>query len=148
MAKPFFLLSTVVSFHIVYKLSPGVVKGFRNFEKTAGNISTDFVSNEGGQIDETNLQSYFDIGLQYVLTQVQYMFQMKYSTQSVTIWCKNLNYNDIMEKGYWNYKVLVGAYNTIYNNTHKPKRKIKLSNIQVTVQRRRAGDIQGMHMHI
>ena len=37
----------------------------------------DFVRNEGGQINETNLQSFFGIGFQYVLTQSDYMCPMK-----------------------------------------------------------------------
>ena len=61
------------------------------------------------------------------------MCPMKHSTWSVTNWCKKLNYNAIMKKGSENDKALVESYNTIYNNPHKPKRKIKLSNIQVTV---------------
>ena len=72
----------------------------------------DFVINEGGRITESNIQSYFYIGLQYVLTRVDYMFPMKYSTWSVTTWCKILNYNTIMKKGSINYKELVEASNT------------------------------------
>ena len=58
-----------------------------------------------------------------------------------------LNYNAILKKGYDNDKALVEASKAIYNYPHKHKRKTKQSNIQVTVQRRRAGKIQGMHMH-
>ena len=47
---------------------------------------SDFVSNEGYQINETNIQSSLDIGLQYVLTQAEYICPMKYSTWSVTTW--------------------------------------------------------------
>ena len=39
-----------------------------------------FVINEGVQINGTNIQSYFDTGIQYVLTQAEYMCPMKYST--------------------------------------------------------------------
>ena len=39
---------------------------------------------------------------------------MKYSTWSVTNWCKNLKYNEIMKKGSENDKVLVKASNTRY----------------------------------
>ena len=49
-----------------------------------------FVSNEGVHINKTNIQSSFDIGLQYVLTKADYMCPMKYSTWSVTTWCKFL----------------------------------------------------------
>ena len=45
--------------------------------------ASDFVRNEEGQANKTNLQSYFDIGLQYVLNQSEYMCTMKYSTWSV-----------------------------------------------------------------
>ena len=38
---------------------------------------SDSMSNEGGQINETNLQSFFGIGFQYVLTQSDYMCPMK-----------------------------------------------------------------------
>ena len=41
---------------------------------------SDFVINEGGQINETNIQSYFYNVLQYVITQAEYMCSMKYST--------------------------------------------------------------------
>ena len=41
---------------------------------------SNFVSNEGGQITEANIQSYFYIGLQYFLAQVEYMCPIKYST--------------------------------------------------------------------
>ena len=46
-----------------------------------------------------------------------------------------------MKKGYENYKALVEASKNRYNNPNKPKRKMKLSNIQVTVQRRCTGNI-------
>ena len=95
-----------------------------------------FVINEGVHINKTNLQSYFEVGLQYVLTQVEYTCPMKYST-----WCKILNHTAITKKGSGNNKALVEASNTIYNNPHKPKKKMKLSNIRVAVQRRRAGNI-------
>ena len=50
-----------------------------------GNESvSDFVSTEGCHINETKIQSSFDIGLQYVITQAEYMCPMKYSTCSVT----------------------------------------------------------------
>ena len=52
---------------------------------------SDFVSNEGIHITEANIQSSFDILLQYVLTQAEYICPMKYSTWSVTTWCKILN---------------------------------------------------------
>ena len=32
---------------------------------------SDFLRNEGGQINETNIQSSFDIGLQYVIIQAE-----------------------------------------------------------------------------
>ena len=75
---------------------------------------SDFVSNERGQINKTNLQSYFEIELQYVLMQAQYMCPIKYSTCSVTTWCKNLNHNAIMKKGSENDKALVEASKTRY----------------------------------
>ena len=102
---------------------------------------SDFTSNKWGQITKANLLSSFDIGLQYVLTQAEYMCPMKYSTWSVTTWCKKWNRNAIMKIGFDNDKALVGAYNTRYNNSHKKKSKTKQSNIQVTVHRRRAGNI-------
>ena len=37
-----------------------------------------FVINEWGRITEANIQSYFDIGLQYVINQEEYMCLMKY----------------------------------------------------------------------
>ena len=46
-----------------------------------------------------------------------------------------------MMKGSTNDKALVEAKNNRYNNLHNPKREMKLSNIQVTVQRRHAGNI-------
>ena len=46
-----------------------------------------------------------------------------------------------MKKGSDNYKALVEAYNTRYNNPREQKRKIKLSNIPVTFQSRRADNI-------
>ena len=52
---------------------------------------SDFVSNELGQITEANIQSSFDIGLQYFLAQSDYMCPMKYSNWGVTTWCKKLN---------------------------------------------------------
>ena len=60
---------------------------------------SDFMSNEGGQIKQKNIQLSFHIGLQYVLTQVEYMCLMKYSTLSITTWCKKMNYNANMKKG-------------------------------------------------
>ena len=102
---------------------------------------TNFVINKGGQINETNIQSYLDIGLQYVITQAEYMFPMKYSTWSVTTWRKKLNQNAIMRKGSDNDQAWLEASNTRYNNPHNPKSKMKLPNIQVTVQRRLSGNI-------
>ena len=46
----------------------------------------DFVINEGGQINKKNFQSSFDIGIQYVITQAEYMCPMKYSTWCVKTW--------------------------------------------------------------
>ena len=46
-----------------------------------------------------------------------------------------------MKKVFDNDKELVEASNNRYNHTHKQKRKMKQSNFQVTVQRRRAGNI-------
>ena len=77
---------------------------------------SDFVRNEWGQITEANFQKSFDIGLQYVIIQVEYMCPMKYSTWSVTTWCKLLNYNAIMKKGSENDKLLAEASKTRYNN--------------------------------
>ena len=107
-----------------------------------------FVRNEGGQITEANLQSYFDIVRKYVLTQADYMCPMKYLTWIVTKWCKHLDYNAIKKKGSDNDKTLVESYKTIYNNHHNQKMKMKQSNIQVNVQRKCVGNIQGMHIHI
>ena len=59
----------------------------------------------------------------------------------VRTWCENLNYNSIMKKGSENDKYLVEAYNTMYKNSHKQKSKIKQSNLQVTLQRRREGNV-------
>ena len=61
---------------------------------------------------------------------------MKYYTWSVTTWCKKLSSDEIMQKGSENYKALVEASKTRYNNMHKQKRKIEQSNVQVTVKRR------------
>ena len=84
-----------------------------------------FLRNEGGHITEENLQLYFGIGLQCVVTQAEYRCPMKYSTWSVTTWCKKLNYNYIMKKGSDNDKELVEESNTLHKNTHKQKRNIK-----------------------
>ena len=46
-----------------------------------------------------------------------------------------------MKKGSENDEELVKEFKTRYNNLNKHKRKMKHSNIQVTVQRRRAGNI-------
>ena len=73
---------------------------------------SDFVINEWGQITEENTQSSFDIRLQYVLTQAEYMCPMKYYTWSVTTWCKKLSSDEIMQKGSENYKALVEASKT------------------------------------
>ena len=75
------------------------------------------------------------------------MCPMKYSTWSVTTWYIFFNYNSIMKKWSKNAKALVEASKTIYNNPLKQKRKTKRSNVQVTVERMCAGNIQGMHMH-
>ena len=61
------------------------------------------------------------------------MCPMKYSTWSVITWYKQLSHNTIINKGSENYKALVEASNTRYNNPYKQKRKMKLSNIQFTV---------------
>ena len=61
------------------------------------------------------------------------MCLMKYSTWSVTTSCKKLNYNAIIKKVSENNKALVEASNIRYNNPHKPKIKMKLSNMQVTL---------------
>ena len=53
-----------------------------------------------------------------------------------------------MKKGSENDKTLVEASKTRYNNPLNKKRKTKQSNIQVTVQRRRAGNILVMYVHI
>ena len=79
--------------------------------------------NERGHINEKNCQSSFEIGPQYVLTEAEYMCTMKYSTWSVTTWCKKLNYNAITKKGSENDKELAEASNTRYNNPQNPKRK-------------------------
>ena len=94
---------------------------------------SDFVRNEGGQINKKNLQSSFDIGLQFFLPHAEYMCPMKYSTCSVTTWCKGLNYNAITIKGSESDKALVEASKTRYNNPHNLKRKMKLSIIKVNV---------------
>ena len=59
-------------------------------DSAPGNEFFSNLTNEWGQITEANIQSYIDIGLQYVLTHAKYTCQMKYSTWSVTTWCKNL----------------------------------------------------------
>ena len=59
-----------------------------------------------------------------------------------------LKYNANTKKGSENDKASLEASKTRYNNPHNQKRKMKQSNIQVTVQRRRAGNIQGMNMYI
>ena len=53
-----------------------------------------------------------------------------------------------MKKGSDNDKALVEASKTRHNNPHKQNMKMKLSNIHVTVQRRCAGNILVMYMHI
>ena len=74
------------------------------------------------------------------------------SNEIINLECHNFvyifNYNSIMKKWSENDKALVEASKTIYNNRHKQKRKTKQSNVQVTVERTCAGNIQGMHMHI
>ena len=74
-----------------------------------------FVINEGGHINETNIQSSFDIELQYVLTHAEYMRPMKYSTWSVTTWCKLLNYNYVMKKGSENDNALLESSKNRYH---------------------------------
>ena len=46
-----------------------------------------------------------------------------------------------MHKGYENDKALMETSNTIYNNPHKQKRKMKHPNVQVTFQRMFVGTI-------
>ena len=95
------------------KFSTRWKKVFMVMDSAPGNeFVSGFVRNEWVRITEANIQSSFDIVLQYIITQAECMFPMKYSTWSVTTWCKKMNYYSIINKGYYNDEALLKSSNT------------------------------------